>query len=895
MILKIRKLTRNLLVLLIAAICFLTVSCQKNESDLIIADLRCEYLNNPLGIDNIKPGLSWKIKSGKNGTSQSAYQILAATESNLLTEQNADLWNSGKVSSSSGLLVSYNGKELASRSLVYWKVRVWDENGNASDWSEVATFSVGLLDKTDWDADYIGFPQNDEITESPMLRKTFTLSEPGEKILLFVNSLGYHEIYLNGVKVGEDVLSPAVSQFNKRSQVITYDVSSYLKTGGNDLIIWLGMGWYSKGLPGVVHGGPLVKAQLDQLQSGSWNTIIKTDETWNGRMSEYAAIGDWKAGRFGGEMVDGSKIITDWSTEKMNLLDWVPAIKVEVPEHKVSAQMVEPNRIHEIFTADSVSEISKNTYLVDMGTTLTGWINIKFPVLQKGQEILMEYCDHLDNGNFVDRNQKDIYIASGNGNETFQNKFNYHGFRYLRISNLPEKPAKESVTAFLIQTDYKMTSGFECSDSEINQIHDMIFYTLRCLSLGGYLVDCPQLERLGYGGDGNASTPTAQIMFELAPLYNNWLQAWEDCIREDGGMPHTAPNPYPAGGGPYWCGFIITATWNTYLNYGDTRILEKYYTTMQKWLGYVDKYSETGLLKKWPDTDYRGWYLGDWAVPRGVDQKSEKSIDLVNNSFVCVCYDYMQKIAQVLNKTEDIQKYKQKEEALKSQVNNTLFDKEKNIYADGFQIDLTYPLLAEIVPNENIQNVSQSLYTEIQQNRNGHFACGLVGIPVFTEWATKNQDVELFYSMLKKKDYPGYLYMIENGATTTWEEWENPRSYIHNCFNGIGSWFYEAVGGIRKDPGFPAYQQVIIQPQIPEGITWANTTKETPFGSIVVNWKLEGNEFNMQLQIPVGVTAKVVIPENVKSYLINGEKGQLDDDETFVPVESGNYTLNYQL
>jgi alpha-L-rhamnosidase len=171
----------------------------------------------------------------------------------------------------------------------------------------------------------------------------------------------------------------------------------------------------------------------------------------------------------------------------------------------------------------------------------------------------------------------------------------------------------------------------------------------------------------------------------------------------------------------------------------------------------------------------------------------------------------------------------------------------------------------------------------------------LVGIPVLTEWATKNQDVQLFYAMLKKKDYPGYLYMIENGATTTWEEWDNPRSHIHNCFNGIGSWFYEAVGGIRKDPDFPAYQQVIIQPQIPDGITWANTTKETPFGPLVVNWKLEGPEFSMQLQIPVGVKAKIVIPENVKSYKLNGKESKLNKGETSIQVESGSYSLGYRM
>ena len=280
MISKIRKLIRTLLIFSFAATCLFQIGCQKQKSDLTIFDLRCEYLNNPLGINSVNPGLSWKIKSNKNGTSQSAYQLLVSSDSTLLTEQNADVWNSGKVSSSTSLLVPYNGKQLASRSLVYWKVRIWDETGNVSDWSEVATFSVGLLEKTDWSADYIGLPQNVEISESPMLRKTFTLSGSGEKVLLYVNSLGYHEIYLNGVKFGEDVLSPAVSQFDKRSQVITYDVSTYLKTGENDMVIWLGMGWYSKGLPGVVHGGPLVKAQLEQLESGKWNTILKTDETW---------------------------------------------------------------------------------------------------------------------------------------------------------------------------------------------------------------------------------------------------------------------------------------------------------------------------------------------------------------------------------------------------------------------------------------------------------------------------------------------------------------------------------------------------------------------------------------------------------------------------------------
>jgi alpha-L-rhamnosidase len=422
----------------------------------------------------------------------------------------------------------------------------------------------------------------------------------------------------------------------------------------------------------------------------------------------------------------------------------------------------------------------------------------------------------------------------------------------------------------------------------------MIFYTLRCLSIGGDLVDCPTIERLGYGGDGNASTETAQIMFNMNPLYTNWLQAWADCIRDDGGMPHTAPNPYSAGGGPYWCGFIITASWETYLNYGDTSILEKYYPVMQKWLGYVDKYSVNGLLKRWPDNDYRGWYLGDWATPTGIDQMAESSVDLVNNCFVAVCYDNMQKIAQVLGEKEDAKLYTQKKTKLQEQIHQHFFDSAKNSYATGTQIDLTYPMLAGVVPNELIHPVTQKLFNETENNRLGHFACGLVGIPVLTEWVVKNQAVDLMYSMLKKKDYPGYLYMIENGATTTWEHWNGDRSRIHNCYNGIGSWFYQALGGIQTDEITPAYRKVLIQPQIPQGIIWAKTFKETPYGPLVVNWELKEKTIELHVEIPIGIEAGVFIPAGTKEYNMDGKEYNLSGEKSeIVGLKSGKYNINY--
>ncbi|HNX57055.1 MAG TPA: family 78 glycoside hydrolase catalytic domain, partial [Prolixibacteraceae bacterium] len=690
------------------------------------------------------------------------------------------------------------------------------------------------------------------------------------------------------------VLAPAVSQFDKRSWVLTYDISPLVKVGQNELMLWLGAGWYTAGLPGVSNDGPLVKAQLEMLNGTQREVVLFTDASWLGRKSSYTRHGDWRPHHFGGEIVDGTMAGSDLETGDKQGRNWNPATVVSVPEAAVSPQMVEQNRIFETIQAISVKATGRDTFLVDMGKTLTGYAEIRFPKLEKEQKITLEYSDHLDkNGKFAFQKQTDWYIASGDGSEVLRNKFNYHGYRYIRISNLHEAPLAENIKGHFIHTGFELASGFQCSDPDLNRIHDMIFYTLQCLSIGGDLVDCPTVERLGYGGDGNASTLTAQTMFNLNPLYANWLQAWADCVREDGGMPHTAPNPYKAGGGPYWCGFIITASWKTYLNYGDVSVLEKYYPVMQKWLGYVDAYSADGLLKGWPDTDYRGWYLGDWATPTGIDQKAEASVGLVNNCFVAVCLDNMQKIAQVLGKTDDALLYARRKSELQQKIHQHFFDSAKNTYATATQIDLAYPMISGVVPENLITSVTQSLVNETE-NRAGHIATGLVGIPVLTEWAVKNHAVDLMYSMLKKKDYPSYLYMLENGATTTWEHWNGERSRIHNCYNGIGSWFYQAVGGIRPDENIPGYRKVVIQPQVPQGVTWAKTWKETPYGKLEVDWQLNGKNMGINLTVPVGVDAQVVIPSGVNNYQLDGKNIKVSgNSESLVAVGSGRHQVKY--
>jgi alpha-L-rhamnosidase len=329
------------------------------------------------------------------------------------------------------------------------------------------------------------------------------------------------------------------------------------------------------------------------------------------------------------------------------------------------------------------------------------------------------------------------------------------------------------------------------------------------------------------------------------------------------------------------------------MNYGDKRILEEYYPAMQKWLGYADKYSPGGLLEGWPETDYRAWYLGDWASPEGTDHTDKRSVRLVNNCFMAVCFETMEKISTVLGKKEEAQMYTSRKQKITDLINNELFDKTNNIYGSGIQVDLTYPLLSGIVPADLKETITTKLMDVILKEHKGHIATGLVGIPVFTEWCTENREADLMYSILKKRDYPGYLYMIDNGATTTWEHWNGARSRIHNCYNGIGSWFYQAVGGIRQDENSPGYSKVIIDPQIPDGITWANTTKETPYGTVTVKWILENGVFSMNIGIPAGCTARIAIPEDADNMTLNGKI--IRKRPSFLETGSGEYNLMYEI
>lgn len=854
---------------------FLACAFTACQESVIICDLKCELLTEPLAIDTTSPHLSWQIAAAQDGTAPTAFQILVATEPDRLNEQEADLWNTGKVEGTDVIGVPYQGKPLASRSLAYWKVRIWDQNDRPSAWSETASFGVGLLGSDDWNegAAFIGVEQIDEeIQSAPLLRKRFLYEPTGGRLLLNVNSLGYHEAYVNGHPVSDAVLAPAVSQFGERSLVVTYDVTPLVKDGENEIVLWTGIGWYQTHTKAVVPGGPYVRAQLDAVSQGLLRTLAVTDGTWESAESGRRTFGTWRPHQMGGEIVDARNAPADMMQETLNSLEWKPVVIADIPVHEATPQMCELNRKIRSFHPVSCSKDTDGSYIYDMGTNFVGFTEVKMPYVAEGEQVELHYddCFLTDSIGFREGLYTDIYIGNGRPGGMFSSKFNYKGYRYLKLVGLDEPLQLSDITASTVRTDYSGDAEFSCSDQDMNAIYDMVHGTLEALSLGGYIVDCPQIERLGYGGDGNASLVTAQTFFNLAPLYMNWMQAWSDCQRADGGMPHTAPNPYTAGGGPYWCGFIIPASWQTYINYGDRRLMERYYPVMQKWLGYAESYQVDGLLKQWPNTDYRGWYLGDWVPPTGVDPQDLRSIDIVNNCFLSDCYRMMTEIAEVLGNKGDVSVYQSKHETLNRLIHETFYDNESHLYASGSQIDLIYPMLVGATPADEMRCVRDTLIRRTEDRFTGHIATGLVGVSVMTHWATLNHEAEFIYGMLKKRTYPGYLYMLDNGATLTWEEWDGERSQLHNCYNGIGSWFIQALAGIVPDESVPGYGHFFIRPQLVEGITWVNASKDTPYGLVEVKWKVVKGNFTIQVNIPVGATAAVCLPDGTETRLASG-------------------------
>jgi len=845
------KLILTKLLPFLAAVLFISACSQSFEVD----DPTCEMLDEPLAIDSDQPHFSWKIDS-EEPMSQYAWEIEVASTQKLLRKGEANLWKSGKVISADQIMIPYAGSPLSSKQQCWWRVRVWKNENEKSAWCKPQHLGIGILEQESFAGEYIGAVPGDG--RSALLRTSFHLDGNRYPAILYVNSYGYHEAYINGKKVCDAVLTPAVSELRAHSLIVAYDVKDYLRRGDNEIVLWTGSGWFKPDTFEAKYDGALVKAELDVLQNGEAQCVVKTDGTWTGCWSGYKDTGTWRPHKFGGEEIDASIVPVSLERKFLDKLEWTPVDTIDMSGLKVTPQSCELCTVQEELSPVSIEPYQDNAILVDFGRVMNGMLEINLPALPAGTAVKVSFTDNKDKDGNMEFTGFNTYISSGRRcGDKFIDRFNHHVFRYILIENLPTTLRLENIKAKRMRTDYEKTVKFKCSDKDMNDIFNMVSYTMENLAFDGYMVDCANIERLGYGGDGNASTLSLQSMFDVSPLYVNWLEAWNDCILDDGCLPHTAPAPYKAGGGPYWCSFIVQAPWRTYMSYGDARMIERCYNSMKLWLNYVDTYTIDGLLREWPNYKYRHWYLGDWAAPVNtpVDVKDPESILLVNNCSLCQSYLDLINIADMVGTAEEKANYQERYDALKERIHNKLWHPADSTYGSGSQIDMVFPMLVGVVPDELKPLVKAKLVERTATLYGGNLCTGLVGIPVMAEWATLEHESDYLYGMLKQEDYPGYLYMLRNGATGTWEHWQGRRSRMHNCFNGIGSWFIQALGGLI--PTSAGYRTVTIDPQLPAGIKWIELEKETPYGEIEIECEREDGRLELEVEIPVGITATI--------------------------------------
>lgn len=910
------------------ALLFLIQISSALSAQITPVNLKCEFLETPHGIDEKHPRLSWQSISEIQGQHQTYYQILVADTEKSLEENVGSLWNSGKVKSANSLNISYLGLNLNSFQTCYWKVRLWDKDGNVSQWSAPAYWGMGVLTESDWEAEWINEGglsvggQNKVSITQPLncrkLRKVFHLETAPEKATAYVNVLGFYELFINGKKVGSDVLSPVVSDYSSHSVYNSYDITPYLKRGKNSVGIWLSPGWYrkdSRDYYGISEIMPLARARFNIKLDNGEKMMIRTDRTWIVSQSERELTGNWLWGDFGGEFVDGSKTDNDWANAEYDDSSWEKAYNYKPSRVPAIAQKSEPTVIKKTLSPVNLIKLNDTTFLADFGSVITGFLKVDIRNSKPGALINMLYGDKLirpgddtsplemnftitipddrQKRKMVIYNQKDAYLTAGKDREVFENKFNYHAFRWVLIRGLKELQA-EDLQAMMIQTDFKQAAVVETSNELLNSIWALINHTYECLSHTGYVVDCPHRERIGYGGDSHSSLETALCNFDLSAFFNKWLVDWRVNQYPTGFWTNSAPEPpqHNYGFNPGWGSFGIALPWRYYNYYGDTLNLKRSYYNVTRYIHYLNLNVKDGLLYNDSDRAFPGrGFIGDW-VPPGYDMSREGRIDdhsthLFNNCIYIYCLDMAKKMAAILDIPEDMAYYQELIDYSSVKIHEFFFNEETTDYANGQQPYLAFPLLTNIVPENLREAVHENLVKLITRTNKGHLQTGMLGTHFMFEYLMKANRNDLIYLMMNQKTYPGWGYMVEQGATTVWEQWNGHNSQVHNCYLAGGAWFIRGLGGIKVDEKNPGMKHFYIVPAFIDDLEFANVSFDSPYGQISSSWKRTGKMTELVIEVPCNTTATLIIPEPLtQSVYLNGiQIKNLNESEDYAGKE----------
>jgi alpha-L-rhamnosidase len=837
--------------------------------------LRCEYLSEPLGVDTSAPRLSWLVESPVRGDRQKACHVLVSSARELLQSDIGDFWDTGMIEAEKTTGLEYAGEALQSCARYFWKVRWWDREGQASPWSEPASFVTGFIYAGDWKPKWIGARQVREFRSkgtvllghagaddtqacAVYLRREFGLKDQAVLAMAFISGLGHYELRLNGEKVGTSVLDPGWTDYKKKALYASHDITGLVRDK-NAIGVILGNGRHIKSYG---YEAPKLACRIEVEYENGERIIISSDESWRtspGPLQEN--------GLYFGERYDARLLIDGWDRPGFDDRAWDKA--VPVAGYPLVSQMASPVRVTERLAPRSVSRLAPGAWVFDFGQNFSGWTRLKVEG-PKGTEVRLRHAELLnDDGslNFgpnENAEATDLYVLRGGGPELYEPRFTYHGFRYVEMTGFPGEPGPEALEGCFVHSDVGRTGEFRSSNELVNNIHRNIVWG-QLSNLMSIPTDCPQRdERHGWLGDAHVSAEEAIYNFDMTAFYAKFLDDIRLAQKEDGSLPDVVPpylpRLYPAD--PAWSSAYATLVWLLWEHTGDGRIIARHYASLKKYIDFLGQSADRFIIRK------LGKY-GDWCPPGSVVPK-KTPVELTSTWYYYHDLLLLARMAAVLGRNEDARQYAKLVETVKSAFNETFLGESQYAAIRVSPVDKhpnqtanVLPLYLDMVPAEKKGQVLESLVESVVRLQDFHVDTGILGTRYILDVLTDNGQAEAAFRMASHKSYPGWGYMLAEGATTLWERWEKLTGHAMNSQNhimlgSVDAWFYRVIAGLA--PLLPGWKAARVRPHVLGDLTFAEARLETVSGKFRSAWEKTADSFSLEVAIPVGATGEVHVP-----------------------------------
>ncbi|MBN1764282.1 MAG: family 78 glycoside hydrolase catalytic domain [Sedimentisphaerales bacterium] len=868
-----------------------------------VTRLRCEYLENPIGIDQVQPRLSWNIEAARRGVRQIARQVRVASSTERLARGDADLWDSGRVEDDRSTHIPYCGVVLTSRISCYWQVRIWDEQGNTSV-SEPACWTMGLLNSADWQAQWIAADTSflekahHAITPTltrpgtpPWFRKTFEVNSPVRQATLYASARGLYECTLNGQRVGQDIFTPEWTDYNKRIQYRTYDITQLIKPGSNVLGAILGDGWYSgyvgwqetRGRYGLQNS---LMLQLEiELMDGRRMTV-NTDDSWR-CCAGPILFSDFMMG----ETYDARQELTGWMETHYNDSQWCPVKVVPAPQVPLVSQPSESVCLVETIDPVSVHEIRPGVYIYDLGQNISGWIRMRVRGAA-GTTVTLRHGERLNpDGTLYTENLRraratDVYILKGSRQEIWEPRFTFHGFQFIEINGLPAKPRPGDIIGCVVHSATPPAGHFECSHPLVNRLWLNIFWSQKDNFLS-VPTDCPQRdERLGWMGDAQVFLRTASYNMNVAAFFTKWMIDVEDAQTPKGIFPDTAPRLHEGenfvglddlGGAAAWADAGVIIPWTIWRVYGDTGILERHWDAMVAWLEYLERTNPRYIRENELANNY-----GDWlCIPSDTTFRTHSPMKtLLATAYWADDAAKLACMACALARHGEAQRFEAMFERVRAAFQQEWLLPNGRLAVEN-QTAYVLALAFNLLPEDQKDNAARHLVENIR-NCHWHLSTGFIGISHLNPTLTAMGRSDVAWHLLLNEDYPSWLYPVRHGATTIWERWNgwteqdgffDPQmnSFNHYSLGSVGEWLYRCVAGIELDPEVPGFKQFIIRPYPGGALEYAGAEYQALPGLIRSRWQRKDTTFTLEVTIPANTIARVYVPSNPSRPVMEGQ------------------------